>query len=385
MAYGGTFLLTDLLSDVVDYDQLLTRGKRREASYIMALGFVPKFMGIPGEAVPIIVLPLLRYASSPWKSDIPCDQGSSSDMFCHNAFMSETAGSLLCGRDASFRNCTQLLADGITFVCNLPKGDLAALSANESMELCGVEKCGACGFKQNDDVKVFLRMCLSVVPFVFVFLSFVQLFWYPKEARSEESHECLMHAITAVKRGDTVEDPWRPGCWIKPLKPFEGRVTGALYYIWPSHLRAALVATKEARGGAIKDDDGVDFAVVTAKLLPYFLFYVLLILAGGVVFALGFQALADPQAGSVAPLGVMLSGIGITGAAFIFAQLRACQHLRRTRVSAAAVEAVLDLWGPFLGERESSHMPPTTTAAADCGPELATPSGASSVPTIASI
>lgn len=66
--YGGVFLIEDILSDLVDYDQLLTGGLRREASYLMAIDFIPKFMNIPGESVPFLAMAYLKYARLPGRA-----------------------------------------------------------------------------------------------------------------------------------------------------------------------------------------------------------------------------------------------------------------------------------------------------------------------------
>ena len=61
VAFGaGGLLVPAMQADVVDYDQLLT-GKRREAQFAAFWAIVPKFVAIPGAALPIAALAALGY------------------------------------------------------------------------------------------------------------------------------------------------------------------------------------------------------------------------------------------------------------------------------------------------------------------------------------
>ena len=61
IAFGAGFLLVpSMQADVIDYDELYT-GKRREAQFTAFWAMVPKFVAIPGAALPIAVLALIGY------------------------------------------------------------------------------------------------------------------------------------------------------------------------------------------------------------------------------------------------------------------------------------------------------------------------------------
>lgn len=61
IAFGAGFLLVpSMQADVIDYDELHT-GKRREAQYASFWAIVPKFVAIPGAALPIAALAAMGY------------------------------------------------------------------------------------------------------------------------------------------------------------------------------------------------------------------------------------------------------------------------------------------------------------------------------------
>jgi GPH family glycoside/pentoside/hexuronide:cation symporter len=55
-----TFLIPAMGADVIDYDELRT-GKRREAQYTSFWAIIPKFIAIPGSAIPLAVLAAVGY------------------------------------------------------------------------------------------------------------------------------------------------------------------------------------------------------------------------------------------------------------------------------------------------------------------------------------
>jgi len=60
IAYGGHWLLFDLCSDVIDYDELVT-GQRREGQFTMARDLVPKICEIPADALPFLLMSYFQY------------------------------------------------------------------------------------------------------------------------------------------------------------------------------------------------------------------------------------------------------------------------------------------------------------------------------------
>ena len=58
---AGLFLMPAMGADTIDYDELLT-GKRREAQFGVLWWILPKFVAIPGMAIPIAILAAVGYA-----------------------------------------------------------------------------------------------------------------------------------------------------------------------------------------------------------------------------------------------------------------------------------------------------------------------------------
>lgn len=153
----GSYLIKDLACDSVDYDEFLTGGLRREANYLMALEFVPKFMNIPGECLPFLIMAYLGYAAPPnAQPDCVTDVNTTSvnvvatsvDNFCHVFYSSELPGEDLCSYT---RTCADVVSDGVKFVCLQAKGTN-----------------GQCGVKQNDNVITLLVVCFAVIPAFFL-------------------------------------------------------------------------------------------------------------------------------------------------------------------------------------------------------------------------
>merc|ERR1711871_848833 len=57
---GATFLPTSILADVIDYDEFLN-GVRSEGTFMVFQGLLPKFMAIPGGAIPVAIIKLLGF------------------------------------------------------------------------------------------------------------------------------------------------------------------------------------------------------------------------------------------------------------------------------------------------------------------------------------
>eukprot|EP00931_Biecheleriopsis_adriatica_P097659 TRINITY_DN7147_c0_g1_i1.p1 TRINITY_DN7147_c0_g1~~TRINITY_DN7147_c0_g1_i1.p1 ORF type:complete len:804 (-),score=114.00 TRINITY_DN7147_c0_g1_i1:45-2255(-) len=345
-AYGGSWMTQNLMTDVIDYDHLLTRGLQRESSYMMCLEFVPKFMSIPGEVVPLMMMAVLGYLKPPSESS-----SCSTDADCSRFFLDNPSAC----RGSGEQTCSELQATaGIEFVCSLLVTDTTGVVT------------GQCLFRQNADVRRLLVACLSIVPFCFILLGYIALTAYPKEARTERGHEEVMHCATLVKRGISVEDPWAPGNWITPLQKPSVPVPGALSYIPDSDLRDIL----NNKG----DDGSLDFGSLRNKLLLRSIIYVTISIIGVVVFFLpgtdfGTTALfstdEQTQGRSLSPLGSMIFGFGLVLFAFHFMQYRAVSSLRDVTVDPAAVQYRIDLNAPFLKKTSrpgssSSQIAPST-------------------------
>jgi len=325
-ALAGNFIVWALLADSVDYDELLTGGRRREASYYMAAQFVPKFLSIPAESVPFLLLAYFKYARPLKASFKPlCGNppaGMTPDDLCHAFYMNETAGANWC---SDILTCQNLHDNGVTFICDLAFGE--------------------CGIKQNDNVRMVLRMCLSMIPSLFGFLAAGALIAYPKQARSEEAHTKVIAAIARVKQGEIVEDPWRPGSMIHPAEP-PTELAGALSYFWPSELKSCL-----DRGSGAGAAEPADVSRLWHRPLAVTLVGLVLIPPGIAVVTAGFPDLFDDLGASVSPLGLMAIGVGISGAWFNGMRVRVALHLQRVGVSRKEVAARYNVVAPFVGGR----------------------------------
>jgi len=71
MVYAGHWLLKDIMTTVVDYDEFRT-GQRREASYFMLLDYIPMVMEIPSEAIPFLLMCYFGYSVRHAESDVDC-------------------------------------------------------------------------------------------------------------------------------------------------------------------------------------------------------------------------------------------------------------------------------------------------------------------------
>jgi GPH family glycoside/pentoside/hexuronide:cation symporter len=65
---AGAVVNPAMAADVIDYDELRT-GKRREAQYTAFRALIPKFVSIPGSAVPLAVLAVVGYVPNEAQSD----------------------------------------------------------------------------------------------------------------------------------------------------------------------------------------------------------------------------------------------------------------------------------------------------------------------------
>jgi len=61
VVYAGHWLLKDIMSSVIDYDEFLT-GCRREGQYYMILELIPKIMEVPTEALPFLLMSYFGYS-----------------------------------------------------------------------------------------------------------------------------------------------------------------------------------------------------------------------------------------------------------------------------------------------------------------------------------
>jgi len=319
IATGGSFLLFDLISDVVDYDELLTGGARREASYLMSVEFIPKFVSIPGESLPFLLLAYLGYTrplANPDASGAAC----SVDAVCHQLFTNSTLGASRCEESGG---CAELVANGVQFICN--------------------NALGTCGIKQNDSVRWTLRICAAIFPGLCLLAGTAALLWYPKAARDEATHEQLLLAIARLRRGEVVEDPWRPGNFIHPIEQLSIALAGPLSYLMPSELK------RVAEAPAV-EGDVADFRAVIRMTGLHALACALLIPLGIWGVAAGWEEMSDDLGASVSPMGLMSIGIGLVSVWFSSSRLAAMLKLKSLRVTRRDVIVMYNRSCPFTGD-----------------------------------
>eukprot|EP00927_Polykrikos_kofoidii_P037934 TRINITY_DN32143_c0_g1_i1.p1 TRINITY_DN32143_c0_g1~~TRINITY_DN32143_c0_g1_i1.p1 ORF type:complete len:946 (+),score=118.02 TRINITY_DN32143_c0_g1_i1:261-2840(+) len=396
-AYGGSFLQSDLVCDSIDYDEFLTGGRRREGAYMMAVEFIPKFVTIPGDSIPLMLMARYHYHRPTIAEFRPsCAKGNvtswaSPDMFCHHHYTTEPQNASWC---SSTYTCAELMADGVKFVCN--------------------DAAEQCGMVQNSEIQTLLRMCFSLVPAFFVLIGIWALLHYPKEARYEEAHEQLLAAITAVRRNERTEDPYFPGNFVKRMDDV-GPNVGALSYFWPSELRNSLTTsqtcassaaaagardTSSASGAVIYGDSAVgddgdvdainggatpngDSAIIppavppselpalnVAVLLKWPVASLVVALAlipvGALIMVAGYDDLVADSGGSVTPIGLMLIGVGILIVWWEGTRLQVALAIRRHGIKREEVVAYLDFMAPFEGrtsfEEEGATSPEASVA-----------------------
>lgn len=325
LAYGGNFLVNSLMADIVDYDEFLSGGDRREASYLMAIEFIPKLMSIPGEVLPLMLLSFLGYVR-PFENDgVDPEYKCKTDTDCFNFYSQEPKGSNWCSNS---RSCQEIFNDGIKFVCN---------NANET-----------CGPKQNSDVRLALVLCFSVVPSVFVIMGLIALYWYPKEARSKEAQAALLLSISDLRKGNRVQDPWRPDNFVQPADPLTDN-SGLLSYFTPSELKQ-LAETVDDDNDYVVADKSWRCPAIGAIVA------ILFSIPGIVIMIIGWKDLSSDLGASISPIGAMI--VGICGFALWFAiiKFQAAVELLKRPVQRHEVIRAYNRTTPFTGAARFSEV-----------------------------
>lgn len=155
-----------------------------------------------------------------------------------------------------------------------------------------------------------------------------------------------------------MEDPWREGSWINPLLTDQAgdlRVPGALLYMWPTDVIAAM------------DEDGiVNFTKLKWTPLRRFLLSWLLLIPALILIIMpppfpdvGWSKLSDKDGGSITPLGFMFLGFLAVCLFFTWQQYQAASELAKSDVPKEAVDMYIRQMEPFIGtgQRCSGKMP----------------------------
>eukprot|EP00927_Polykrikos_kofoidii_P007718 TRINITY_DN13164_c0_g1_i1.p1 TRINITY_DN13164_c0_g1~~TRINITY_DN13164_c0_g1_i1.p1 ORF type:complete len:686 (-),score=72.41 TRINITY_DN13164_c0_g1_i1:166-2223(-) len=231
MAYAGHWMLKDIMTSVVDYDEFRF-GKRREGSYFMLLDYIPTVMEIPSEAVPFLLM-------------------------CHFGYTAtHSEGAVDCSLDSTIHsNVTHSIVE-----------------------------------RQSAGVVWTLRLSFSVVPALFGLLSTFVLLGFP--IRTQGQHDEILAGIWRHKQGLPSEDPLT-GRIIHPIlhddsgaKVIAGRALSehtynCLAHFFPRELRRVYAAD--------------DFKVLRCCLLVWIFMMVVVFGLGLWVLLAGFPELVDGE------------------------------------------------------------------------------------------
>lgn len=320
-AAGSTFLVKSLLSDIVDYDELIS-GNRREAMYMMTAEFFPKFTQIPAQAT-------LFYLLASFKYEPP------GDWSCH------VFGP---GQDSAWCDSQRpsFLAESRSFLkYSLNK---ESLSTGALCGHCPSNCCTSTDPYQNVKVIWLLKCGISLVPCLFMFLGFVALLFYPKGAADKEASEMIISRIQNQHQNEVVKDPWFPEKTLPPLPPPQEH-THLLMHLWPSEV------SKMLRPGEHKMPD---YTVPIYSCCYQIVFGVLLAVVGLAVFAAGWEDLQNDLGGSISPLGAMSLGLSVVVIWFNGVRYQAASQIRRLQVSKVALRHHFNYLCRFTGDEAYS-------------------------------
>jgi hypothetical protein len=252
---------------------------------------MPKFMNIPGEVLPMWLLARYGYARPPLDK-VACIAsnytttsayaGLSLDDMCGAYYKAEPVSQALC---SSSKRCSDLVLDGVGFVCNTAVND------------------GTCSVVQNNEVFWILRLFLSIIPALFMIAGVVPLWWYPKDDIASMRSKVPRVPMTEVSEA--------------------GLNSGILAYFWPSELHATIASLPPQ----VEPETACNLTSNIMKQLLLKVVLCLLLLGAGIaVVILGFNDLGNDLGDSVSPLGLILAGFGLLGLWWSGSRLRAALH-----------------------------------------------------------
>merc|ERR1740122_425375 len=302
---GMNFLLHSILSDIVDYDEVLT-GKRREGFYMMAMEFLTKFSQIPSSAVFFCLLANFGYERpGDWSCYIYDTTLGQDEAWCKGNHLKTTYHENL----NAFRK----------FSIN---EDSTGTTVKDLCGTCSSNCCWRQDPVQPDAVVWLLKSSFGFFPALFTLLCFILLLRYPKKARTEDDHKRVIAAIDETRAGRAVDDPYFPGHTLHPVA--EGTThANYLSHFWPREIHAAMA------GGS----SGVpNYKALATSCQVQLAIGVLSALVGVVLFVVGWDSLQDELGGSVAPIGAMFLGVALLIGWFNTVRLRAAWEIARLQV-----------------------------------------------------
>jgi Na+/melibiose symporter-like transporter len=192
---------------------------------------------------------------------------------------------------------------------------------------------------QPEAVVWLIRLCVSLVPALFVLAGSAVLCFYPKHARTNEAHEELIVAIREKHaKGLSAEDPWFPGSVVAP-PPVAGPHDDLLAYFWPSELMAAIEQDGQSGHGNSLRWGTMKGVAIGLFLLPLGITF---------IFA-GWKDMNSDLGASVSPIGLVFLGVALLLISFDGTRLRATFAVDKRSISQAELVARYNYLCRFTG------------------------------------
>lgn len=164
---AATQIIPDaLLSDIIDYDELLT-GERNEGVYTIVETNLQQWIEIPAGVVPLMWLGWVGY-----KNNAGCSCGCG----------------VPCPSDAWYMrwNCTEHTTGDTGYACDQSIGDpffsetskLLPINSDGTWDASAETRTAPCT-DQNDDVRTVLKMCMFMIPGVFLIMGIIPIYLAP--------------------------------------------------------------------------------------------------------------------------------------------------------------------------------------------------------------
>ena len=319
VVYAGHYLLKSILVDVIDYDEFLT-GERREGQYFMFLEFIPKFMQVPSQAIPFLMLAHYGY-----NKDLPTGKVDDDMALCYAATRDNN---VTLANEVSGCDISTFAACNASFAANFA-GDFTTWNPQPASCLDEWKYLVAgsmTGSAQPQGVVDTLKICFSIAPAIFIGIGFTILLWFPM--RDEADHEKLVAAIKEHKTGKPAKDPYYGNVVPAPKenKLIDGKIKLKLEHFLPGELFRAF---KSKSYGALYVRPALSLFASTALMVP-----------GIWLMYDDWEAMNTELGASWTPVGLMLVGCCLVVAWFSIIRLRAALFLVRANPDLRDLEYV---------------------------------------------
>jgi len=296
---GTVFIPKSIVADVTDYDELLS-GKRREAFYMMAAEFFPKFSQIPSQAIFFFLLATFDYQRP---GDWTCAAHVPDEAWCAS-------------QKPHFNSTLAALVK-----YSSKSGDCGN---------CAVSCCVREDPAQPTSIVWLLKISFGLVPCVTLLAACLALLAFPKAARSSQAQEEVRAGVEAHRNGETAKDPFYPGRILGP-PPESVEHAGLLMHFWPKELLA--VVRRDRLVAADQEDELVpDYQALKRSCLLRIFLGVISAVIGVILVAYGWEGLQSDLGGSVSPIGAMFLGFAVLIIWFNGVRLRASREVAKEQI-----------------------------------------------------